>query len=230
MAEIVALLRRQDCPELLLHLLRLLAVGKSQPSADADAVGVADHASRHGVNVPQQQIGGLPPHAGQAQQLLHGAGHLAAVVFQKHLTGQNDVPGLVLVEAAGADVVFHIRNVRCRHGLQRGVGGKQSRGDKIHPGIRALGGKPHGDHQLVILLVVQGTQSIGIAVLQNIYNGIDFFFHIRHSFCAFSLWYHRFLHLARLNSRNRAPGGCFPGPGPSGRIFRKLCVLRFRHL
>ena len=77
-AEVAAFLRRQDGPELGLHLFRLLAVGKSQPPADADAVGVTDHASRHTVQVTQQQIGGFPPHAGKAQQFLHGAGDFAA--------------------------------------------------------------------------------------------------------------------------------------------------------
>ena len=44
-AEVVALLRREDGPQLPLHLFRLLALGKAQPSADADAVGIADNAA-----------------------------------------------------------------------------------------------------------------------------------------------------------------------------------------
>ena len=49
MAKIAAFLRRQDGPQLLLHLLRVFSLGKTQSAADADAVGVADDAARHAV-------------------------------------------------------------------------------------------------------------------------------------------------------------------------------------
>ena len=79
--EIAAFLRRKDRPELLLHLFRLLAFGKAQPAADADAVGIAYHAARHGVQITQQQISGFPTHAGDSQKLLHSAGNLSAIVL-----------------------------------------------------------------------------------------------------------------------------------------------------
>ena len=74
-------------------------------------------------------------------------------------------------------MLLHVTNIRTGHGLQGGVGGEKPRGDQIHPGIGTLGGKPHGNHQLVVLAVVQGTQGIGIALLQNIDNGGYFFVH-----------------------------------------------------
>ncbi len=42
-AEVTALLRRQNLSQLLFNLFRVLALGKPQPTADADAVGIADH-------------------------------------------------------------------------------------------------------------------------------------------------------------------------------------------
>ena len=100
MAEVRRLLRRQDCAELPLHLFRLLAGGQPQQIADADAVRVADDAARLAVEVAEQKIGRLAATAGQPQQILHLVRHLSAVLVPQHLTGEDDVPRLVLVEAA----------------------------------------------------------------------------------------------------------------------------------
>ena len=43
MAKITAFLRGKNGPELLFYLFRILTLGKPQPTADADAVGIADH-------------------------------------------------------------------------------------------------------------------------------------------------------------------------------------------
>ena len=161
-AEVVALLRGEDQPQLALHLFRVLALRQAQAAADADAVGVADDGAGLFMDIAQQEVRGLAPDAGDLQQLLHGPRDPAAEIRQKHLTAQHDIPGLVLVKSAGADEIFHIRNVRRRHGLQGRVGGKQGGGHQIHPGIGTLGGKPHGDHQLVILAVVQGANGVGV--------------------------------------------------------------------
>ena len=65
MAEVVGLLRWNDLPQLLLHLQWVLAaVRQSQPSGDADAVGVADIAVLS-VDIAQDQVGCFPPHTGQ---------------------------------------------------------------------------------------------------------------------------------------------------------------------
>lgn len=186
-AEVRAFLRGEDLAQLLLHFFRLLACTQPQPPADADAMGVADDAARDGIQVAQQQIGGFPPHAGQAQQLLHGAGNFSAVVRQQHLTGEDDIPRLVLVKAAGADVVFHIGDIRRRHGFQGGVGGKESGGHQIHPGVGTLGGEPDGDHQLIVLRVVQGAGRIVVALFENINDGfcLFFFVHENRSFYLF---------------------------------------------
>ena len=67
-AEVAAFFRRQDGAQLPLYLLRFLAVRQAKSSADADAVGVADHAARHAVQVTQQKIGGFPAYPGDFQQ------------------------------------------------------------------------------------------------------------------------------------------------------------------
>ena len=65
MAEVIGLLRWNDLPQLLLHLQWVLAaVRQSQPSGDADAVGVADVAVP-AINIAQDQVGCFPPYTGQ---------------------------------------------------------------------------------------------------------------------------------------------------------------------
>ena len=54
MAEIAALLRREDLAQLLLHLFRILTGGEAQPSADTDAVGVTDHTAGYTVQITQK--------------------------------------------------------------------------------------------------------------------------------------------------------------------------------
>ena len=109
-AEIGAFLRRQDGAQLLFHLFRLFSVRKTQAAADADAVGIADHASGCTVKVTQQQIRRFSTHTGDAEQFLHGTGNLTAVVGKQHLTAQDDIPGLVLVKAAGMNQLLNMRN------------------------------------------------------------------------------------------------------------------------
>ena len=85
MAEVTAFFRWQDGPQLALHLFRILSLGKSQLAADADAMGVADHAARLGVQIAKQQIGGFAAYARDAQKLLQSAGDFATVIGQQHL-------------------------------------------------------------------------------------------------------------------------------------------------
>ena len=67
MTEIAALFRRQDGPELLFHLIRFLAFAQTQPSADPDAVGIADNAAGNGLEITQQKVGGFSSDTGKFQ-------------------------------------------------------------------------------------------------------------------------------------------------------------------
>ena len=63
-------------------------------------------------------------------------------------------------------MVFHIGNIRACHVFQGGIGSEQRGSHQIDPGIGALGGQPHGDHQLVILLIVQGAYGLRVSRFQ----------------------------------------------------------------
>ena len=166
-AEIGAFLRGQNGPELALHFFRFLALGQSQKIGDADAVGVADHGAGNGVQVAQQQVGGFAAHAGQPQQLVHGAGHLPAVFVAQHPAGQHNVPGLVLEEAAGVDVLLHLGDISLGKIVQSGETRKQGRGHLVNPLIGALGRQAHGNEKLVIMLIVQRAHGVRVGLLQS---------------------------------------------------------------
>ena len=67
-AEIITFLGGQNFTKLLFHLFRFFTLAQTQPSADADAVGVADHASGNGIKITQQEIGGFSANAGNPQR------------------------------------------------------------------------------------------------------------------------------------------------------------------
>ena len=140
-------------------------------------MGVTDHAAGNTVEIAQQKVGGLSAHTGQGKQLLHGAGNFSSVLGDQHLAGQHDIPGLMLVKAAGMHQRFNMLDGRGCHGLQGGVGGKQRRSDEIHPCVRTLCRKPHGDHQLIILAVVQGALGVGVLGFENVNDSGNLFFH-----------------------------------------------------
>ena len=79
-AEVTALFRRQDLSQLLFYLFRVLALGQSQPSANADTVGIAYYTSGDTVQVPQQQIGGLSAYTRNPEQLIHSSGNFPVIV------------------------------------------------------------------------------------------------------------------------------------------------------
>ena len=175
MAEVVGLLRGNDLPQLQLHLQRVLAaVRQSQPSGDADAVGVADIAVLS-VDIAQDQIGGLAPHTGQGEQVLHVVRDLSAEALHQHFRGANDVPGLGPPEAAGLDICTHLVRIGGGKGLQRGIAGKQRRRHQIDTRVGALRRQTHGEQQLIVLLIVQRTQRVRVHRLQRRDNGADLF-------------------------------------------------------
>lgn len=58
-------------------------------------------------------------------------------------------------------------------GLQGGEAAIESGGDLIDPLVGTLGGQPGGKEKLVILLVLQGADSVRIQGLERLYNGDD---------------------------------------------------------
>ena len=175
MAEVVGLLRGDARSELHLHLQRVLAaVGDAQKARDADTVGVAD-VPFLAVHVPQNQVGSLPPHAGEPQQVLHVVGDLPAELRQQHPAGGDNVPRLGPPEAGGVDDLPHLLLAGLRQGLEGGEAAVEHRGHQVHPGVGALGGQAHGEQQLIGLLRVEGQGALRLRVqaLQFLNDGVN---------------------------------------------------------
>lgn len=153
-------------------------------------MGIAYNAAGYTVQVSQQQICSFASDSGQAQQLFHRTGYFAIIIGKQHLAGQDNIPCLVLVESAGVYVVLNVRNICSCHGLQCGVSCKKRWGYQIYTCVRTLGRQSYGDHQFVVLAVVECAGRVGVTIFQNIYNGIDFFFHFIPSFAGFLQFYH----------------------------------------
>lgn len=71
------------------------------------------------------------------------------------------------------DVGLHVGRLCLRQGLQGGEAGEEGGGHLIDPLIGALGGEAGGKEQLIVLLVLQGTDAIGIQVFECLDNGVN---------------------------------------------------------
>ena len=60
-----------------------------------------------------------------------------------------------------------------REALQGGEPLKQGGRYLVHPFVRALGGKPHGKQQLVVLFILQRAQGVRIDALQRFDDPLD---------------------------------------------------------
>ena len=128
---------------------------------------VADDGAGALVNVAQQQIRCLPPHARQAQERVHRVRHFPAVFVPQHPAGEDDILRLVLVEAARVDIGLDLGHIRLRERVQRRIAREERGRHQIDPRVRALRRQPHRDHQLVVLPILQRADRIRIFLFQR---------------------------------------------------------------
>ena len=145
-------------------------------------MGVRHHNARDMKDVALNEIGRLPPYAGQAQQVLHLTGDLSVVFRKQHLGALHHVPALAPEKAAGVDVLPHLLRIRLGKGLEGWKTPVEGRRHLVHPLVRTLGGEPDGKEQLIVLLILQGAQGVRIALLQCVNDRPDclFCFHRKH--------------------------------------------------
>ena len=167
MAEVPALHRRDNLFQLHLHLIRVLPLRQPQPPADADAVGVGDDAGLV-EDVPQDEVRGLAADAGQGGEPFQRVGELSAPLFNQ-LPGEClDIPGLGVEKAAGADDLFEVFDGRVRQRLEGRVAAIEHPRHLVDPLVGALGREAGGDQQLVGLFIGEGTDGVGVFLLQRL--------------------------------------------------------------
>lgn len=94
----------------------------------------------------EDHVGRLSSDAGQLQEFVHRVRNPAAELLGHHLSGADDVLGLVAVEARGLDQFFKFLLIGFGIILGRLVALEQRWCDHVDPDVRALGGKD-GGHQ-----------------------------------------------------------------------------------
>ena len=80
------------------------------------------------------------------------------------------------------DVLLHLRHIRLGQRLQGGEPCKEGRRYLVDPLVGALRRQPHGEEQLVVLLIFQRADSLRVEPLELLHNGqhgLFLFCHIR---------------------------------------------------
>ena len=112
MAEVAALLWRNNLPEGHLYLLWLLdPVHQSDPVGQTDAVGIRDNGG-FPEHITHDQIGAFSANPRQSQQGIKIIRHTAAMPVAKYFHTGAVVPGLAVSQTAGLNDGINIHNLR----------------------------------------------------------------------------------------------------------------------
>lgn len=166
----------------------LLACTQPQPPADADANGCRRRrCPGRRTGRPAADLRFSAPHrAGAAAP--PWCGDFSAVVRQQHLTGRGRCLAPCACKSRRSGRRFPHRRYPPPPWLPGWGRRQRGRGiHQIHTGVGTLGGEPHGDHQLIVLRVVQGAGRIVVALFEDINDGfcLFFFVHENRSFYLF---------------------------------------------
>jgi len=162
------ILVRDEPHEVLLDLHRIVVPGQRKPLADSGDMGIDRDPFVSPVGISQDDIGGLAPDAGQGAKLLHGVGHLSAVLCHDCLRHSDQALGLVAEEPGGLDDLFELRLSSLSQGSHIGISGEQDRGHQIHPRIGALRREDRRAEQLKGIAMVQRAGCVGIGLLESL--------------------------------------------------------------
>ncbi len=136
----------------------------------AGNVGIDDHC-RNLEGGAEDDIGGLAADAGEGGQLAQGGRNLAVVVFNQPLGTANEMTGLGMIKAGGADQCFDLGEICRAEGGGIRIAGKETGGDKIHPYVRTLGGEDGGNEELKGGAMRQRTLGCRIKFCQSVEDG-----------------------------------------------------------
>jgi hypothetical protein len=120
------------------------ALGKPQPMRYPENVGIYGN---HGLVIDYggNHVGGFAAHAGETHQRVYIGGDGATIIGLQHLSHGNEVTGF----GVGVRDAFHIGIDFLKSGGRQLPGRwkalKERRGDQVHPLVRALGAKYHGN-------------------------------------------------------------------------------------
>ena len=138
--------------------------GETQPAGETADMGVDDDALGEVEGVAEDDIGGLPAHAGELVEMFHGPRNLAAVIFDQGGGAPADGFRLGAEEAGRADEAFELGGGNVGKMLGRGAALEKGGRDFVDPVIRALGGEDGGDEELEGILVVEFAMGVRVGL------------------------------------------------------------------
>ena len=159
--KIVAFLWRKQLSQRKLHLIRVFRFDKTEQIRNADKVGVGNN-GRLAVNIAAYEVCRFSADSGQGGQVLDIVRNPSAEIGKDFLRHSDNVLRLGAIEAAGAHKLLHIGNIGIGKGFNARIFLKKRWLDKVHPCVGALGRKPCCNKKLKIVLVIKGTNRLGI--------------------------------------------------------------------
>jgi len=123
----------------------------------------------HGLpeGVAEDNVGGLPPHAREADQLLHRRRHRPPVVGDQGSPEVLERLRLVAVEAGLLDQLLELRQARLGEGAGGGQAAEELGGHLVHLLVRALRGEDGGDQKLQRRPEVEGEAGRRVGLLED---------------------------------------------------------------
>lgn len=166
-AEVGGFFRRQYLAQGAFNFDRVFKiVHKPHPVGQTDTVRIHND-SGFVKDIAEDEVCRFPADTGQGDKRLHRIRYLSAVLYQKRLGAEHDIPRLGSEKAAGVDVFLNFFNIGGGKGLKAGEAFKERGRDHIHPLIRALGGETDGEQQLIVLDIIQAALGQRVLFLES---------------------------------------------------------------
>ena len=160
------------------NLLRVLLFGQLEPSADARAVHVDDHAFRAAERFAQHDVGGLSRDPGQFDELGERFWDPAAVFFDQLTAGRLNGLGLVAKKSRRVDQRFDLRRVCAGEGGGAAKALEKISTDPVNRLVGTLSGQDRGHQQLPRVIEVQLDDRFGQRLRESLPDASRAFFQV----------------------------------------------------
>src|SRR4029450_8572659 len=161
MAQLGPVLRRKECADRDLDLVRVSLGGPSEAADEPSEMGVHTDAG-NAEAVAEYHIGGLASHPWESHQVLHALGYFAAEPLGEGSTKLDQRVGLGPKEARGLDQLLQLRAIS--GGVRGGVriAGEDHRCDQVDPLVGGLCGQDGGNEEFEWIAEIELDVGVGV--------------------------------------------------------------------
>ena len=121
--------------------------------------------------VAEDDVGGLAPDAGQADELLARLRNDAVEARAQLLSEAEEALGAGALHAEGLERGLELGSVGAGEGRCVGVALEELRGDRVDAGVGGLGGQDRGDEEMEGSVVVEGAAGVRVKEAQLVVDG-----------------------------------------------------------